>query len=133
MRAVARAVDPLDAPPTVARFAVPGQVFLTPNRTYDVHAIAVFEGVVALQVMDDLWVETRLPNWYPAWLFDVVERALDDDWIVGVFQAEPAIVVGPDFVAASLESYEQMVELYRDKVDRFRQRISDGASADPDG
>lgn len=126
MRVVARDVDPLDAPPAVAPFAVPGQVFLTPNRTYDVHAIAVFEGVVALQVMDDLWAETRLPDWYPAWLFDVVERSLDDDWIVGVFQAEPAIVIGPDFVAASLESYEQMVELYRDKVDRFRRRIAAG-------
>lgn len=131
MRVVARGVDPLDAPPAVAPFVSPGQVFLTRGREYDVHAIAVFRGVVQLQVTDDHYHGSGFPAWYPAWLFDVVEHSLDNGWIVGVFQAEPAIVIGPDFVAASLESYEQMVELYREKLDRFRLRIADRTSDGP--
>jgi hypothetical protein len=128
MRVVARDVHSLDAPPAVAPFAVQGQVFLTPGREYDVHAIAVFEGVVMFQVADDHWLESRFPAWYPAWFFDVVDPSLADDWIVGAFRAEPVLVIGPNFVASDLQSYEQMAQLYRDNVDRFRARVADRES-----
>jgi hypothetical protein len=122
MRVAALRRDPLDAPPSVAPYAVPGQVFLTPGREYAVHAIAVYQGLVLFQLTDDTWQESRLPAWYPSWLFSLTDAAVAEDWVVGVFEAEPALVIGPEFVASDLESYEQMVQLHRSALERFRTR-----------
>ena len=119
MRAVARHIDAGNLPESVARFASPGQVFLTAGRQYDVHAIAVFEGLPSFHVVDDL----RYPAWYPAWLFDLADTALPPDWICNVFREQPALVIGPDFVASDLDAYEGMVELAADKVDLFWKRV----------
>jgi len=123
MRAVARQIEVGSLPESIAKFAPPGQVFLTAGRQYDVHAIAVFEGQPSLLVVDDL----RNPAWYPAWLFEVVDTALPPDWICNVFREEPALVVGPDFVASDLAAYEGMVELAADRVDLFWKRVGSDA------
>jgi hypothetical protein len=119
MQAVARQVDEESLPDSVAKFATPGQVFITAGRRYEVHAIAVFDGRASFQVVDDL----RYPAWYPAWLFDVTDSALPPDWICNVFREEPALVIGPEFVARDLAAYQGMVELFADKVDLFWKRV----------
>lgn len=119
MRALARQVDLMTCPPAVARFATPGQVFLTVGRHYDVFALAVFEGQPLFQVVDDL----RYPAWLPSWLFDVVDPALPSDWIGNVFREEPSFVAGPDFVAKDQAAYGRMVELEAHEVDLFWKRV----------
>jgi hypothetical protein len=119
MRVLARLVDLTRCPAGVAESATPGQVFVTVGRQYDVHAIAVFEGVPMLQIVDDI----RYPAWLPAWLFEVVDAALPPDWICCVFREEPALVLGPEFVAKDQQAYASMVELEADQVDRFWKRV----------
>jgi hypothetical protein len=109
----------MTCPPTVARFATPGQVFVTAGKHYDVFALAVFEGQPLLQVVDDL----RSPAWLPSWLFDVVDPSLPSDWIGNVFHEEPSFVAGPDFVAKDQTAYGRMVELEANEVDLFWKRV----------
>jgi hypothetical protein len=73
-----------------------------------------------MQVVDDL----GYPNWEPAWLFDVVDSAIPGDWICSAFHDDPALVLGPDFIARSLEEYVAMVELDPQQVERFWNRIA---------
>ena len=94
----------------------------TPGREYDVHAIAVYEGVVSFLVINDL----KIPGWPPAWLFTVTERSLPKDWICNVFPDWPELVVGPSFIAASQDVYAQMVELDPVQVTRLWQRVDGG-------
>jgi hypothetical protein len=106
-------------PPMVARFATPGQVFITEGERYQVFAVAVFEGHGMLQVVDDL----RYPAWLPAWLFDVDDPSLPRDWICNAFREEPVLLLGPDFVAKDHEAYASMVELETGQVERFWKRF----------
>lgn len=95
-------------------------MFVTPGRTYDVYALCVFQGLVFLQIVGD---EPRWPIWNPAWLFDVVSPSIPSDWIVGLFDAEPSLILGPEYVARDIESYVRMVELDRDALNAFWSRL----------
>lgn len=119
MRVVARRYDRSDVPSAIAPFETPGQVFLTVGREYAVHALTVFQGHVSLQVVDD----HSYPAWHAAWLFDVVDPSISDDWIVSTLRAEPSLVVGPSFLAHDLESYCNMVLLEPEAVHQFWKRI----------
>jgi hypothetical protein len=119
MLVVAKKVDYARCPPEVARFAPPEQVRLTVGKMYEVHAVAVFNGIIMLQVIDDL----RYPTWEPMWLFDLQDRTLPDDWICNLFHDEPSMVLGPEFVARDEESYGAMVELEAEQVDLFWKRV----------
>src|ERR1044071_8690895 len=77
MEVVARAVDLAKVPPELTNTLVPGQVFITAGKRYEVFALAVFSGRVMLQVLDDL----RYPAWFPVWLFDVTEQTMPSDWM----------------------------------------------------
>lgn len=121
MLAVARQVDLETLPGAIARFAPPGQVFLTAGHQYRVFAVAVFKGQAFLQVVDDL----KHPAWLPALLFDLEETTLPPDWICSVFREEPTLLLGPDFVAKDLAAYKRMVELEPDAVELFWKRVED--------
>jgi len=95
-------------------------VHLTIGTEREVHAVSVFSGVVFLMVLNDL----DFFVWLPAWLFQVLDGSLPSDWIIGVFDDDPVAVIGPRFVAESLESYTRMVEedptlirMMRDRID----------------
>lgn len=119
MRVLAREVDLTRCPPRVAESARPGQVFVTAGKQYEVYAVAVFEGCPMLQIVDDL----RSAAWLPAWLFDVIDASLPVDWICNLFREEPALVMGPLFVATDQTAYSSMVELESGQVDRFWNRV----------
>lgn len=121
MRVVARKVSWSECPPEIAPFTKESQTFLTPGREYEVYATALFQGFLAVQVINDI----RQPSWEASWLFDVVDRSVPDDWICNMFHAEPRLVVGPNFVAKDEVSYSSMVELEADQVERFWKRVED--------
>jgi hypothetical protein len=117
MRVRARQVDYATAPKVLRLYL--GQPLVTVGKEYDVHAVAVFEGRVMMQIITDAdW-----PSWRTAWLFDVIDRSIPSDWICATFHDEPSLVLGPEFIARSIEDYEAMVELVTEKVDRFWQRV----------
>lgn len=98
-----------------------GQTLITPGKEYEVHAAAVFEGLVLVQVVDDF----GYPGWKPAWLFDVIDPAVPADWICSTFHDEPSFLLGPEFVAGGQERYAAMVELEPEQVERFWKRIEE--------
>ena len=129
MHAIARQVDLRDLPHALVPFETPGQVFVTTGREYGVHALAVFEGHVSLQIVDDL----GHPAWHAAWLFDVVDPSVPDDWSVSIFRTEPSLVVGPPFVARDLDAYARMVQLEMAEVDEFWKRLDRPEAGRHDG
>lgn len=120
MRIRARHVDHASAPTPVRPYL--GQPLVTVGKEYEVHATALFEGIVLVQVVDD----RGYPGWKPAWLFDVVDTRIPADWICSTFHDDPSLVVGPEFVAGSQDRYVAMVELEPDQVERFWKRLERG-------
>ncbi len=72
-----------------------------------------------MQMVDD----AGYPSWKPAWLFDVVDSTIPADWICSAFHDDPMLVLGPEFVARTQEGYVAMVELDREQVERFWNRV----------
>ncbi|HEV7735537.1 MAG TPA: hypothetical protein VGR62_25405 [Candidatus Binatia bacterium] len=117
---VARAVDLASYPESIAKFATPGQVFVSSGKRYEVRAISTFEGVLFMQIVDDI----ESPAWLPAWLFDVIDPTLPADWICNAFRTEPTFLMGPAFIAKDQQAYARMVELETEQVTRFWKRVS---------
>src|SRR5688572_26007069 len=119
MRVRAREADPATAPAAVRPYL--GQILVTAGKEYEVHATSVFSGTVMMQVVDDL----GYPSWKPSWLFDIVDSAMPEDWICMTYHGDPTLVVGPEFIASSLEAYTAMVELEPHQVEKFWKRVTD--------
>lgn len=128
MRVRARQADRESAPAPVRPYL--GQTLITVGKEYEVHAAAVFDGFVHVQVVDD----ARYPAWLPAWLFDVVESEVPADWICSMFHDDPSFVLGPEFIAGGQDRYAAMVELEPEQVERFWKRVEDPGrrTQDPD-
>lgn len=123
MRTRARQVDPAAAPAAIRPYIA--QPSVTVGKEYEVHAATVYEGLVLLQIVDDL----DCVGWKPAWLFDVVDSAIPTDWICSAFHGEPSLVLGPDFVAGSLEGYAAMVDLESNQIAKFWTRVKTRSKA----
>jgi hypothetical protein len=98
------------------------QIFTTVDKEYDVHAVAVFDGIPFLQFVDEL----GYPAWSPSLLFEVTDTTLPTDWICNAIPTDDGgslFLLGPDFVARDEASYSEMVELDADQVDRFWKRV----------
>lgn len=108
-------------PPELAAlgFSAASQVEVSLGKEYDVHAMSLFRGVLFLQLVDD----TDGIAWLPAWLFDVRDSSLPEDFICNLFGGEVGMVIGPEFVAADESSYSRMVELDPALVERFWGRL----------
>ena len=119
MRVAARKVNWSECPADIAPYTRESQTFLTVGREYEVHAVVVFKSSISLQVVDDL----RYPAWEAAWLFNLLDKCVPDDWTCSVFEDEPILVLGPEFIAKDVVSYVAMVELEAQQVSRFWERI----------
>lgn len=112
-----------EVPGRLRRFLPTSQRFFAPEKQYEVHSVAVFDGVAFVQIVDDL----GLPNWYPEWAFDVTDSTMPSDWICNAFRNPDsvglALVLGPEFVARNEQSYTSMVELEATSVDLFWKRV----------
>jgi hypothetical protein len=107
-------------------YVAPPQLFLTVSRDYEVHVVSVFDGVVFVLIVDDL----SSPVFQPACLFEVVDSGVPSDWVCRVFSGGPvALVMGPEFIAGSVESYNAMVDQERAQVEAFWERAERLASA----
>lgn len=112
-----------ECPESVRPLIAESGAFVAIGSQYDVHAIAVFDGITYVQIVDDV----GYPAWLPDALFEVVESSLSKDWICNLFpsnsHSELKVLIGPMFVAESDDAYQAMVELDADQVDRFWKRI----------
>jgi hypothetical protein len=102
------------------RFAAPSQIRLNLDRSYEVHAISVYDGIVCLLLIDEI----QTPIFLPRGLFVVSESTLPKDWICNVFPEGPVqLVMGPDFIAENLGAYDAIVDQRSEAVDRLWKRI----------
>ena len=120
MRVIGRSVEISECPPNIRAYV--GQSFVTVGKEYEVHALAIFDGIVMMQIVDDV----GMPSWRPGWLFETLDGAMASDWICNAPNDGPiSLLVGPPFVVQDEASYTQMVELETDQVARFWKRIDD--------
>lgn len=130
MRVRARKVQAADFPLNIRWYMGDNQTFVTHPNEYDVHAMALFDGLLFLQIVDDI----RFPAWVPFVLFEVLDGTMPKDWKCNTFPQNGAnglvMLVGPEFVVRDEQSYQGMVELNADQVDRFWKRIDSLSQAD---
>ena len=94
-------------------------LYLTKGVKYDVHAISLFEGYFFVQVINDI----KTPCWFPLDFFDLCDNKVPNDWICNFFAEEPKMVLGPEFVAKSIEAYNAMAQLEPNEERLFWDRI----------
>lgn len=101
-------------------------IYITKGEEYEVYALSVFEGIVFLQIINDVNIIT----WLPAWFFEMREASMPSDWICCLLGTDLQMVLGPKFIAADESTYRRMVELDPEPVARFWARLNDKPSFD---
>lgn len=121
MKVVARPIEEERLPRgTYGNFLVsPGQIFLTSGNEYVVHGIKVYQGRVSFQIVSDL----SKPEFYPVVLFDVVDTLLPSDWICNTLKDGQLLIIGPEFYAKDVASFEAMVLHDTDAMHLFWERL----------
>ena len=123
MRVRARNVQAGDCSPRIRAFIGENQRFLTPPNEYEVHAMSLFDGFLFLQIVNDI----RFPAWLPFVLFEEIDGTIPSDWKCTFFPRNSErgllMLLGPDFIVRDEKSYQEMVELDAEQVDRFWKRI----------
>ena len=120
MKVHARTLVPSEIPARVEPYT--RQTFTTVGKEYEVHAVAVSDGIPFLQFVDD----QGYPAWIPSLVFDLADTAIPTDWICNPISTNDGgslVLLGPDFIAKDEDSYAAMVELHADQVDRFWKRV----------
>lgn len=114
-----------DAPPEViaSGWSRQAELHVTRSREYEVHALAVYQGHTHYQVIADIdW-----PVWLPWCVFEVADSSVPADWRANSFPALGVqLVIGPQFVAGSEDSYQAMVESESGQLDLFWRRARGG-------
>ena len=113
-----------ECPEEVRAFIPADGAYVTIGKEYEVHCLLMFNGLVDLQIVDDL----GYPAWYPAVLFEVTDVHLPDDWQCrfstnNETHGGVAMAIGPEFIVKDEASIQAMIELESDQVDRFWKRI----------
>jgi hypothetical protein len=115
----------VDAPPHVAWSGGPrSQTYLTVNNEYEVYALVIYNGDLALLVVTDDGTEAIRSSWF----FEIVERALPVDWQINLFNHGDKLqgLIGPEFFVRDGESYNALVECdpaaLRNLADYIRKR-----------
>ena len=96
---------------------------ISTGKEYDVYALSVYQGVVSLQIVNDL----NMISWLPAWFFGVCDSSMPSDWICSLPAEDLQMVLGPHFVAADEAAYHRMVELDSESVAAFERRLDANA------
>ncbi len=119
MKAIARLKGVDEWPTEVRAVEHPSQVFLEDGQVYEVHAVAVVDGMVLLQVI----VADVFDKWYSSWFFETVDTTLPSDWICSVFPTAPQVLLGPAYVARDQEAFTRMVDKELTEEDLFWERV----------
>lgn len=122
MKIRAVGIQEIDIPANIEPFT--RQRFITVGNEYDVHAVSVLDdGIPFVQFVNEL----GYPAWQPHILFEILDMSLPPDWrcnCVKTSDGGHALLLGPEFVVRNEQSYNDMVELHADQVDRFWKRIA---------
>jgi hypothetical protein len=90
-----------------------------PHSIYEVHAVVIYEGTLFYQIVDDLGTMTFVPSR----IFQITTHELPNDWFLNTFNEEPSFIMGPRFIAESVDAYEAMVDWEPQQMCRFWERL----------
>ena len=113
MKAHFRNPDISQAPKAIEPYT--RNLFLTPEKDYDIYAISVFKGVTFFLVVTD----ANIPGYWPSWLFSITEKQIPHDWICNATLEWPELLIGPTFLAGSQNDYIETIEQHPKKIDQF--------------
>ncbi len=103
-------------PAEVEPFISSKQTFITPGEKYSVHALSIYNKVLFVLVIDDL----NTPVFVPVWLFEIISTDIPDDWICNLkASSEVEMILGPEFLARDIESYNSMVDQESEKLEQL--------------
>jgi len=121
MRVQAKAIRSSEIPTRIEPYT--RQTFTTAGKEYDVHAVSMTDhGVPFLQFVDDF----GYPAWRPSLMFGITDSTLAPDWVCNFIQTDGGaslLLLGPEFVVRDEASYNDMLLLDADQVDRFWKRV----------
>jgi hypothetical protein len=82
------------------------QLRLTPGRRYEVHGVSVFDQMVFVLVVDDIDTDA----FCLAAAFRVVDGSIPQGWVCTPSDGVVQFVLGPPFLAASVETYNTFLD-----------------------
>jgi hypothetical protein len=128
MQATANEVDWARVSDPIRPFTSRTQTFVTPGRSYAVHAISLYEGVVFFLIVDDM----DTPTFVPARLFTLDPSGMPPDWVCNAsLPGGVDLVLGPDFIARDIDAYTSMIDQETDQIARFWRHVSRGPTYPP--
>lgn len=123
MRLVAHRQTLEGCPPEIARVAGFSQSVtnITKGNQYEAFAVSIYKGIPYVQIIND----KGFIAWLPQWLFSLVNNDVPTDWIINFFEGDVSVVLGPVFVAESVEAYEAMVSEEVSATTQFWNRVKE--------
>ncbi|MDR2513189.1 MAG: hypothetical protein LBD01_05290 [Puniceicoccales bacterium] len=94
-------------------------VHLTVGSELYVQAIFVFSRITIFFVIDNF---NRFTG-KPAWLFEITDWTMPDDWIISAFNYDPSIVIGPRIIAENIDAYNRFAEQEPDMENAMHDHI----------
>jgi len=100
-------------------FSPKTELHIKKDVEYEVYAMSLFEKNIYLQIIND----AHIPEWIPNIFFNIINNEIPSDWICNFFLDDPKMVIGPNFIAKDIKSYNAMVEQEPNEATLFWQRV----------
>jgi hypothetical protein len=127
MLLIARNIEWQELPEAVSFFVSQEQVFVTPSVQYSAHAVSVYKNVAFVLIVDDAGEFSFVPSV----LFDVFDKEVPKHWVCNLCLGEGVdLVLGPEFIARDLESYNDMVDMRLESVGKLEALVRKGLRSD---
>jgi|SRR5690554_275010 len=118
MLVLARDVEWAEQPKGMELFTQQTDYYISSSKRYDVYGILLHERFPTVLMLND----SGLAMWHQAWLFDVLDKTIPEDWVTNFFHVQnsgSAIIMGPEFIVKNRASYTEMVLQEPPTYDRF--------------
>jgi len=103
-------------PENIRPFISAQQTKVKPGRQYRVIALSIYKSVLFVLIFDDHELLSFVPSCY----FETIDSTVPNDWICSLsLGAMVDLVIGPEFIAKSLDSYNRTVDLEADQVEKI--------------
>lgn len=117
-----------DAPRRLRAF-LPGEPNLKIGEEHEVHGVAIIEDRMHyLLLRGDFYTSFKL-----SWQFELPDSPIPSEWICSLFREVDCLLLGPDFVAGSLDAYQIAAESSQEVAGKLRRRVRARDAREDDG
>lgn len=113
-------IDKYDAlPQKLRKYFQEDSMSVTFDKEYEIYAISNWQGIFFYQIINDI----NYPEWVPTNIFFVSDKTIPNDWLCNMLSGDLRMIIGPEFIAKTEESYNSMVQLEPVSVKQFWERV----------